>query len=123
MNKNKIIGLVSAALLIASAWLPWAKVATISVNGFQGELGGNPGIFFIVTGILGALFIFLGKTWSNIVAILLALSAIGLSIKYLTDISSFGEMAKAGFGLYAMLVGGVGLLAAAVLGFRKKATA
>lgn len=114
MNKTKIIGIVSSALVIVSAWLPWVTLAGISANGFDGNEG-QPGLFFVILGALSALCVFFGKKWSNIVAVLLALATIGLAFKYINDASSF-----AGYGLYIMLAGGLGVIAAAIMGLRKK---
>jgi hypothetical protein len=47
MNQKNLIGAVGGVLLAVSAFLPWASVLGMSLNGFQGS-GGNPGIFFVI---------------------------------------------------------------------------
>lgn len=119
MSKNKLIGIVSSIILIISAWMPWFKVSFlgISTNGFTGGIYGNPGIFFVVIGILTALFMFIAKKWSIIVSIVLALVTLALSIKYYRDASSAG--ASAGFGIYAMMIGSIGIIIGSIMGFKK----
>jgi hypothetical protein len=60
----------------------------------------------------------LGKKWSNIVAIVLALCVVGLAVKYYNDAAGF-----AGYGLYVMFAGGALAIAGGVMGMRTKPTA
>lgn len=119
MSKSKLVGIVSSILLIISAWLPWFKISAlgISTNGFMGDAYGNPGLFFIIIGILTAIFIFMGKKWSMIVSIILALVTLALSMKYHRDASLTG--ASAGFGIYLMMIGSIGVIVGAIMGFKK----
>jgi hypothetical protein len=123
MKNLNILGLLGAVLTIGSAWMPWVKVGlmdeSISVNGFRGEMGGNPGILFVGLGVLCAVFFLINKKWSNIISLLFSLCILGLSIKYMGDAKSFGNMATTGIGLYAMAAGGALILVGASMGLRR----
>ena len=110
---SKLLLIVAGVLAIASAWLPWVSIMGITANGFQGEMRGNPGLFFIVLGALIAVMGLVGKKWSYIVAILLALCVAGLGAKYYSDATSLG--ADAGYGVYAMMAAGlIGIIGGAM---------
>ena len=101
---SKLLLFAAAILSIVSAWLPWVSMMGISANGFQGD-SGNPGLFFVVLGVLIGLMAIFGKKWSAVVAILLSLCVAGLGAKYYHDATTLG--ASAGYGVYAMMAGGV----------------
>jgi len=127
MKKISILGLIGAILTICSAWLPWVKVGlmedAISINGFQGEMGGNPGIIFVGIGILCVTFLIINKKWSNIISLLFSLCILGLSLKYMGDAKSFGDMASGGIGLYTMVAGSALILVGAITGIRSTPSA
>ena len=121
MNK-KMIGLVSAVLMIASAFLPWAKVEFLgiskSMNGFMGEMGGNPGALIVLLGALSALFIYLGKKWSNIVAIIFGLLGTLWALKQMNDVKDMGEMVSIGIGIYLIMIAGIGVAVGGIMAMR-----
>jgi hypothetical protein len=124
MKKLNITGLSGAALAIASAWMPWVKVGlmdeAISITGFRGEMGGNPGIAFVGIGVLCAVFFIINKKWSNIISLIFSLCVIGLSFKYMSDAKSLGDMATTGIGLYVMAASGLLILLGAAIGIKSK---
>lgn len=124
MKNLNIPGLLGAALTLVSAWMPWVKVGlmeeAISINGFRGDMGGNPGIVFVGIGVLSAVFFIINKKWSNIISLIFALCVVGLAIKYIGDAKSFGDMATTGIGLYTMAVGGAMMLLGSVVGLKNK---
>ncbi|HNP55259.1 MAG TPA: hypothetical protein PKK69_11585 [Ferruginibacter sp.] len=108
---NSRLMLIAAGVLsIVSAWLPWVTVLGQSTNGFMGEMRGNPGLFFIILGAIIAVMGLINKKWSAVVAILFALMVAGLGFKYYGDATS-GDAAlvgaKAGYGVYVMMLAGV----------------
>jgi hypothetical protein len=121
MNK-KMIGLAFAVLMIVGAFLPWVKVEFMgmseSANGFMGGTKGNPGALIVILGVLSAVFIFLGKKWSNIVAILLGLLSTLWAFKQMNDAKELGDMVKIGIGIYLILISGIGVAIGGVLGMR-----
>ena len=117
---SKLMLIGSGVLAIISAWLPWVTLMGMSANGFKGDMAGNPGLFFVVLGALIAVMGLLGKKWSNIVAILLALCVAGLGVKYYNDASSIGA---AGYGLYVMMAAGLIGIIGGVMGMRTKTAA
>ena len=118
MNK-KMIGLVSAVLMIAGAFLPWIKVAFIgTMNGFMGEMGGNPGALIVLLGGLSALFIFLGKKWSNILAIVFGLLGTLWALKQMNDVKDMGAMASIGMGIYLIMIAGIGVAIGGIIAMR-----
>jgi len=105
---SKLLLIVAGILAIVSAWLPWSSIMDITINGFQGSMKGNPGLFFIILGALIAVMGLLGKKWSYIVAIILSLCVAGLGVKYYMDVTSVSELgAKVGYGLYVMMAAGL----------------
>ncbi|UPT67545.1 MAG: hypothetical protein M0D57_02395 [Sphingobacteriales bacterium JAD_PAG50586_3] len=123
MNK-KMIGLAFSILMIVGAFLPWAKVEFLgvskSMNGFMGEMGGNPGALIVLLGALSALFIFLDKKWSNIVAIIFGLLGTLWGLKQMNDVKDIG-MVTVGIGIYLIIVSGIGVVIGAVMNMRKTA--
>jgi len=122
MKKMNIIGLLGSVLAIVAAWLPWAKIdlmgETTSVNGFLGEMGGNPGVIFVAIGVLCAVFFFINKKWSNIVCLILALCQIGDAIRQMSSLKGLGEGVATGMGLYLGIAGGALILVGAIMGMR-----
>lgn len=119
---SKLLLIVAGILAIVSAWLPWVSIMGITANGFQGSMRGNPGLFFIILGALIAVMGLLGKKWSYIVAIILALCVAGLGVKYYNDATSVG--ANAGYGIYAMMAAGLLGIVGGAMGMRgSKSTA
>ena len=118
---SRLLLFLSAILTIVSAWLPWVSLLGITQNGFKGEYSGNPGLFFVVLGALIGLMGIFGKKWSSIIAILLALCVAGLGVKYYNDATSLG--ATAGYGLYAMMAGGVLGIIGGIMGMMGKKSA
>lgn len=115
MKQNaKLITIIGGILTIVSAWLPWVKAMGVSMNGFQGDMAGNPGIFFVILGALAAIMAILNKKWSAIVAIIMGLIVVALGIKYIKDAGEFK-----GYGLYVMLAAGLLILIGSFSSMRK----
>jgi len=116
---SKLLLFLAAILSIVSAWLPWVSFMGINLNGFQGEMHGNPGLFFVILGALIGIMAFIGKKWSMIVAILLSLCVAGLGFKYYNDAHAEG-MSAVGYGLYVMIAGGVIGVIGGIMGMMAK---
>lgn len=101
---SRLSMIIAGALSIISAWMPWVSVMGISQNGFHGDAG-NPGLFFVILGVLIALMGLLNKKWSAVLAALFSICVLGLGAKYYGDATSLG--ATAGSGIYLMIAGGV----------------
>ncbi|HPH99717.1 MAG TPA: hypothetical protein PK772_05260 [Chitinophagaceae bacterium] len=126
MRTNKLVVIGSSILLIIAAWLPWVKVNFMgiseSVNGFTKN---KVGAFFVTIGILTAILSFAGKKWSNIVSIILGLCTFLLAIKYFADGSSSDAKAvgaSVGIGVYALMIGSLGIIIGAIMGFKTSTT-
>jgi hypothetical protein len=121
MNK-KLIGLAFSVLMIVGAFLPWVTVEFMgiskSANGFMGGMQGNPGALIVIIGALCGVFIFLGKKWSNIAAMVLGLLGTAWAFKQMNDAKGMGEMVKIGIGIYLILVSGIGVAVGGFLGMR-----
>ena len=121
--KARFILIGSGALSIAAAWMPWISAMGETQNGFMGAMRGNPGLFFVVLGVLIAIMGLLNKKWSALVAMLFALMVAGLGFKYYGDSTSPDAVlvgAKVGYGVYAMMVAGIVGLAGGVIRFTEK---
>jgi len=123
MRTNNLVVIGSSVLLIIAAWLPWVKVKVNfmgiaeSMNGFTKS---KVGAFFVTIGVLTAILSFTGKKWSNIVSIILGLCTFFLAIKYFADGSSSESKAigvSVGIGVYALMVGSIGIIIGAIYGF------
>jgi hypothetical protein len=115
--------IAAGALSIISAWLPWITVLGESTNGFMGEMRGNPGLFFIILGAIIAIMGLINKKWSAVVAILFALCVAGLGFKYYGDATGSDAAlvgAKAGYGVYVMMLAGVLGLVGGIMRFMVK---
>lgn len=118
----------AGVLSIISAWLPWVKVMGMTQNGFMGDYQGNPGLFFVILGVIIAIMGLLNKKWSAVVAILFSLVVCGLGFKYYGDVTG-GDAASlgaaAGIGIYCMIIAGLIGMAGGVMRFfmKKKAVA
>lgn len=115
---------LAGILSIISAWLPWINVMGISQNGFLGDLGGNPGLFFVVMGAIIVIMGLLNKKWTAIIAILFSLFVAMLGLKYYNDATTGDALsvgATAGYGVYVMIVAGlIGVVGGIMRFFVKK---
>ncbi|WP_222165475.1 hypothetical protein [Edaphocola aurantiacus] len=124
---SRLTLIIAGVLSIISAWLPWVELLGESHNGFMGDYGGNPGLFFIV---LGAIILGMGalnKKWSAVVAILFSILVCMLGLKYYND-STTGDAlivgAKVGSGVYCMIFAGfIGIVGGIMRFFVKKKVA
>jgi hypothetical protein len=131
MNK-KMIGLVSAVLMIVGAFLPWVNTEVMgmseSTSGFMGSGKGAPGALTVIFGVLCAIFIFLDKKWSNIAAMVLAILSIAWvlerfatikeKIGAIPNLGMFSVKVSMGLGLYLIIAAGVGVIIGAVMSMR-----
>lgn len=115
-STSTLIGVAGAALIIIGNFLPWVSILGISTAGS----GTGAGTFILIMGALIALLAFLGKRWSNIVAIIIALLTAAWAVLQLSDAGSIPG-ASAGVGLYAILIGAVIAMAGCFMGFGRKA--
>lgn len=107
---SRLTMIIAGVLSIISAWLPWVNVLGTSHNGFLGDLGGNPGLFFIVMGVIILGMGALNKKWSAVVAILFSLLVCMLGLKYYNDATTGDALeigATAGYGVYVMVIAGL----------------
>lgn len=121
--KAKFILMGAGVLAAASAWMPWISALGKTENGFMGEMRGNPGLFFVVFGVLIATMGLINKKWSAIVAMLFALFTMALGFKYYSDGTSADAVlvgAKVGLGVYVMMLAGLVGLAGGVMRFMEK---
>jgi hypothetical protein len=120
---SRITMIVGGILSIVSAWLPWVTVMGTSINGFRGDFQGNPGILFVAVGVIIAVMGLLNKKWSAIVAVLFSVVVIGLGAKYFGDATSADAKsvgATVGYGVYAMIAGGLIGIVGGVMRFMAK---
>lgn len=107
---SRLTMILAGVLSIISAWLPWVILLGVSQNGFMGDYGGNPGVFFIVLGTIIVVMGLLNKKWSAIIAILFSLLVCMLGLKYYND-STTGDAltvgAIVGNGVYCMIFAGL----------------
>ncbi len=115
---KKYLSVIGAVLAIIGCFLPWVSVMGFSMNGFPGGLGGNPGILVVLFGVLCGIFSFLGKKWSLITSIVLALLMVVWVIKQIMDAHKFGEGVSVGMGLYLILIAGIVILVGNFMGMK-----
>lgn len=115
--------LAGAMLLVLGSFLPWVSFADLSINGFMGELGGNPEVLIIAFGLLGGVFGMVAQKWSLGSIILLGLLAAVWTIKQILELdqSKLGE-ASIGIGIIAILIGSLVLIGGAFKGFSELRT-
>ncbi|RZJ89656.1 MAG: hypothetical protein EOO20_10380 [Chryseobacterium sp.] len=107
---SRLTMIVAGVLSIISAWLPWVNVMGISQNGFLGDLGGNPGLFFVVMGVIIVIMGLLNKKWAAIIAIFFSFFVATLGLKYYNDATTGDAVtvgATAGYGVYVMVLAGL----------------
>jgi len=105
------LALISAILLIVSAFMPWGETELVSVNGLNGD-----GLITIGLGLLAFVLLFIKHVplWISFI-----IGAIGLIV----GIVDFGAMARAsesiggevGSGLYLVITSSVGVVAGVVI--------
>lgn len=121
--KSKFILMAAGVLAAASAWMPWISALGQTQNGFLGETRGNPGLFFVVFGVIIATMGLINKKASAIVAMLFALMVVGLGFKYYGDGTTPDAVlvgAKVGYGIYAMMLAGIAGIAGGIMRFTEK---
>lgn len=116
--------IVAGVLAVISAWLPWVNVMGFSQNGFMGDTSGNPGILFIVMGVIILGMGIIHKKWSAILAILFSVLVCMLGLKYFNDSTSSDAIsigATVGSGVYFMIFSGlIGIIGGIMRFFVKK---
>jgi hypothetical protein len=115
-SKSSLISAAGAVLMIIGNFLPWVSILGMSTAGS----GTGAGTFIIVMAALIALLAFLGKRWSIIISLILALLSAAWAVKQLSDAASI-QGASAGMGLYAILIGAVVAMAGCFMGFGRRA--
>jgi hypothetical protein len=124
MQKSRLAGgitiMVGALLTIVGSFLPWAKaegtLLTLSKKGTEGD-----GMITLIAGVIilvmGILMLLMEKnTLPLVFAGLGGLGCAAVAVIDLVDIADKGFGIKAGEGIYMVLVGGVIVVAGAVMG-------
>lgn len=114
------VSLSGAALVAVGSFLPWASVLLAGpVYGIDGDGVITLGVALLVA-VLGLLAVLgRGRAWSFVLTLILGLMATGIAAYDLANISAFvsdQSMASLGAGLPVIIVGGVAVMVAAVLG-------
>ena len=115
---KKYLSVIGAVLAIIGCFLPWVSVMGFSMNGFPGGMGGNPGALIVILAVLCGVFSFIGKKWSLITSIVLALLMVLWAGKQMMDASKFGEGVSVGIGIYLILIAGIIVIAGNVMGMK-----
>lgn len=102
---KKFIGVIGGILISISVFLPALSIAGISVSLWDAPTSKSAAYLIIAFGVIVAVCSYLGQKWSNIVAIIVALLALGLDIKYINDAFSLGV--SPGIGLWVCAVGAI----------------
>lgn len=126
-RKAALIGLGSAALLLVSAFLPWATVDTafgsVDIGGFdEGGRGVVMTTFAIIIGVLSA-FVLRGRAGKGFKIGLIAAASIALlfAVGYFGEVGDVAEEldgfaeATAGAGPFVATLGGIAALTAGIL--------
>lgn len=123
-------GLVASAVLIAAAaFMPWAQVFGVSVDGTDGTGDGNWTLFLGViiggTGVVVALL--RGRLWAPVTALVAAALVVLSSFKDITDVNGFANAngidpsaVSVGPGLWLTLLAGLAAAAFAVGGISRR---
>lgn len=103
---KKFIGVIGGILIAISVFLPSITAGPISVSLWDAPDSKSTVYIFIAFGIIIAICSYLGQKWSNIVAVIVALLALGLSIKWISD--AYGiPLTSAGIGLWIGAIGSI----------------
>jgi hypothetical protein len=121
-NKKNILGILGGILVVVGTFLPWERALGVTFTGMTG----SGGVLVIILGALIAVFALIGKKWSNIVGLLVALGTGALIVARITDINSYSDIpemdAGIGFGLWIVLAGAVlGLIGCGMAAFKRSA--
>jgi hypothetical protein len=121
----QIAGLASAALILISAFLPWASLRAMFVG--QASVHGNDAPLAVGVAIFVAVAFFLRKRILSIVAasvaVLFALIEFGSVEHGVTKINNAyapAAAASVGFGIWVMMLGVAGALTAAIIEYRSR---
>lgn len=121
--------LACAVLIVAAAFMPWAQVFGISVDGTEGTGDGNLTIFHgTLIGGMGIVIVCLqGRLWTSIVAAIAAAFVVIIAFKDIVDVNGFANnngldpsAVAVGPGLWFTLLAGLVAFAFAVVGMAKR---
>ncbi len=115
MKKIDPIILIGGILTIISVFLPMLEIQGISATMME---SGGVAYFFIVLAVLSILLSMLNKKWVYVICILFGLIIVLLAFNYISDAND--SAATKGMGLYALLIGGIGILIGSVIKLFKK---
>ncbi|PUZ20141.1 hypothetical protein GA0116948_11430 [Chitinophaga costaii] len=125
MTKTSIIGIVSAVMVIISAFLPWITVESrhFLFTGLQttGSAFGQPGILNIILATIAVILFGLNKTWTFRVNIFIAGFLMAWTFRNYLIFSrcEAGECPDQKIGLYLSLIGGILCFVCVVLNRQK----
>lgn len=120
MKYYKQIGLLAAAFLIISCFMPWTYYADLNKNftGFFSEKNnyGKPGMFFSFIGAASFVLVYLNKIWAKRTHIFLSALNIGYLIKtYILYTSCYNAYCpEKKYGLYVLIISCIALLIASI---------
>lgn len=109
------IAIGGAVVTIIGAFLPWVSAGFVSATGIDGD-----GIFTLLFGI-AVLGIVLWREWGRadkIATGVLGVLTVVIVANVYTNLGSTAAGLQAGGGLHLSLIGGLGILAAAIQGYR-----
>lgn len=121
--------LAGAVLMVAAAFMPWAQVFGISVDGTQGTGDGNLTIFLgTLVGAMGVVVACMqGRLWVSVVAAVSSALAVVVSFKDIADVNGFANSngldpsaVTVGPGLWFTLLAALVALAFAFVGIVKR---
>jgi len=118
-NAASILTVVGAVLVVLGAFLPWAKVGFLSVDGTEGD-GILTLILGLAAGLLGALGFLKGAKGLLIGSIVCAGLALLIGVYDIANINSvvdgpFGLEVEVGMGLYLTVLGAAAGVAGPIL--------
>lgn len=110
----------SAVLLVIAAFLPWASLFGITVNGTDGD-GGITIFLALVAGIMGVLAALQGKRWAAITAIVFGVLSFLVGLLNILDVSGTDIAdTSIGIGLWLTALAGLLIIVFGVLSLKKR---
>lgn len=120
MRYMKWIGLVFAALLIISCFIPWVSIEAkgITITGLDagGTNYGKPGYFSLVMTVFFVFFTLVPRVWAKRANLLFVALNAGWAFRnfFILSACQAGECPEREIGLFLMLVSSLGMLVSAL---------